>query len=74
MISLNYFDFGDFVDGIHPIELAIKGITDTASPDSYHCPFRSPEFTSGFKWGSCCSIFSFMCSVLRHMNPSKNRG
>ena len=74
MISLNYFDFGDFVDGIHPIELAIMGIPDRASPDSYQCLFRSPEFTSCFKCGSCCSIFSFMCSVLRHMNPSKNRG
>jgi hypothetical protein len=22
------------------------------------------QFTSGFPWGSCCSIFSFLCSVL----------
>ena len=26
-------------------------------------PFRAPEFTPGFQWGSCCLIFSFMCSV-----------
>ena len=24
----------------------------------------APEFTPGFKWGSCCSIFSFPCCVL----------
>ena len=23
-----------------------------------------PEFIPGVKWGSCCSIFSFLCSVL----------
>ena len=25
----------------------------------------APEFTPAFYWGSCCSIFSFMCSVLQ---------
>jgi hypothetical protein len=27
-------------------------------------PFGTPEFTPGFQWGSCCSIFSFLCNVL----------
>ena len=27
-------------------------------------PYRAPEFTPCFEWGSCCSIFSFLCSVL----------
>jgi len=30
----------------------------TANPSGAH------EFTLGFQWGSCCSIFSFLCSVL----------
>jgi hypothetical protein len=25
---------------------------------------RTPEYTTSFKRGSCCSIFSFLCSVL----------
>ena len=28
-------------------------------------PSVAHEFTSGFQWGSCCSIFSFLCSVLQ---------
>ena len=28
-------------------------------------PSRAPEFTPGFLWGSCCSIFSFLCNVLQ---------
>jgi hypothetical protein len=24
-------------------------------------PSVTPEFTPGFMWGSCCSIFSFLC-------------
>ena len=27
-------------------------------------PSGAPEFAFGFSWGSCCSIFSFLCSVL----------
>jgi hypothetical protein len=27
-------------------------------------PSRAPEFTPGFLWGSCCSIFIFLCCVL----------
>ena len=25
---------------------------------------ESHELTSGFQWGSCCSIFNLLCSVL----------
>ena len=25
----------------------------------------APEFTHGYKWGSYCSIFSFLCSVFK---------
>ena len=31
----------------------------TANPSGAH------EFTPGIKWGSCCSIFSFLCNVLQ---------
>ena len=27
-------------------------------------PSGAPEFISGFKWGVCCSILSFLCSVM----------
>jgi len=27
-------------------------------------PSGAPEFISIFLWGSCCSIFSLLCSVL----------
>jgi len=27
-------------------------------------PSGTPEITPGFLWGSCCSIASFLCSVL----------
>ena len=31
-------------------------------------PFRStPEFTPGFQWGSCYSIFSFICMFCRSL-------
>ena len=26
-------------------------------------PYRTAESVPGFQWGSCCSIFSFLCSV-----------
>ena len=26
---------------------------------------EAPEFTPGFKWSSCCSIFRFPCIVLQ---------
>ena len=25
---------------------------------------REPEYTPAFKWGSCCPIMRFLCSVL----------
>ena len=38
--------------------------TTSGTGTAYH--FGAPEFIPGFgfKWGSCCSIFSFLCSVL----------
>jgi len=30
-------------------------------------PSRTPEFTPGFRWGSCYSIFSFMCMFCRSL-------
>jgi len=30
----------------------------TAHPSGEH------EFTRGYQWGLCCSIFSFLCGVL----------
>ena len=35
VLSQNNSKFGDFGDGIYPIELEIKGITDTARFASY---------------------------------------
>ena len=35
VLSLNNSRFGDFVDGIYPIELEIKDTTDTDKPVSY---------------------------------------
>ena len=37
------------------------GVTSGAGPAN---PPGAPEFTSGFSWCSCCSIFWFLCSVL----------
>jgi hypothetical protein len=28
-------------------------------------PSGTPDITPEFRWGSCCSIFSFMCNVLK---------
>ena len=30
-------------------------------------PSGAPEFTPGFEWGSCYSIFSFICIICRSM-------
>ena len=30
-------------------------------------PSRAPEFTPGFQWSSCCSIFSFICMFCRSL-------
>ena len=35
--------------------------TDATSLASNAYPSGAPEFTLGFQWGSCYSIFSFMC-------------
>jgi hypothetical protein len=40
----------------NPFELTT--ITGTAYPSG------TPEFKPGFKWGSCCSLFSFICITL----------
>ena len=39
----------------------------TAAPSGAGTAFSSgvPEFTRGFQWGSCYSIFSFLCIVLQ---------
>ena len=34
----------------------------TSGTDTSHLS-GAPEFTPGFQWGSCCSIFRFLCSV-----------
>jgi hypothetical protein len=38
---------------------------DTTSEAGTAYPSRAHEFTPGFKWGSCYSIFSFMCKFCR---------
>ena len=36
--------------------------------NSANClPFPAPEFTPGFEWGSCYSIFSFICMFCRSL-------
>ena len=32
---------------------------------SFGLMLKAPEFTPGFKWDSCCSIFNFLCNVCR---------
>ena len=31
------------------------------------CPFGAPGFSPGFQWGSCYSIFSFICMFCRSL-------
>ena len=38
--------------------------TGVTSGGGIDIPSRAPEFTPGYLWGSCCSIFSFLCNVL----------
>jgi hypothetical protein len=42
--------------------VSLKGNTTgvTSGTDTSY-PFGAPEFTPGFKWGLCCSNFSFLC-------------
>ena len=42
---------------------SIKTSATTGTGTAHHS--TAPEFTPGFYWGSCCSIFSFLCSVLQ---------
>jgi len=39
-------------------------ITDATRGAGTVYPSEAPEFTPDFYWGSCCSIFSFLCIVL----------
>ena len=41
-------------------------LTVLKPPQFCGCPTSgAPEFTPGLQWGSCYSIFSFMCNVLQ---------
>ena len=42
----------------------MKYMTGVTSGAGTAIPFGAPEFTIGFNKGSCCSIFSLLCSVL----------
>jgi hypothetical protein len=48
--------------GIH--ELFFKYTWSSGAVTAY--PSRAPEFTAGFKWGSCYLIFRFMCMFLEN--------
>ena len=39
--------------------------TDITSGSGTAYPSGAPEFTPGFQWGSCCSMFRFLCRVLQ---------
>ena len=41
------------------------GILTSGAGTAY--PSRPPKFTPGFQWGSCYSIFSFMCMFCRSL-------
>ena len=41
--------------------------TDATSGAGIANPSGAPEFTPGFEWGSCYSIFSFMCMFCRSL-------
>ena len=51
----SFMDYHGFVTRI-----SRRGATSVAGT-AYH---SGPEFTPGFKWGLCYSIFSFMCNFL----------
>ena len=42
-----------------------NNLTGATSGSTSADPSGAPEFIPGFQWGSCYSIFSFMCSVLQ---------
>ena len=41
-----------------------RSTTAATSGEGTVFPSGAPERNSGILWGLCCSIFSFMCSVL----------
>ena len=43
-------------------QINTTGVTSGAGPAF---PSREPEFTPGFQWGSCYSIFRFICMFCR---------
>ena len=51
------------VDRIYLIDLELKDTTDTWT--TYNS--GSSEFTPAFQWGSCYSIFSFICMFCRSL-------
>ena len=42
----------------------MNNTTGVTSGKEINYPSEAPDFTSGFLWGSCCWIVSFLCSVL----------
>jgi hypothetical protein len=47
----------------------VTNTTGVTSGAETACLSKATEFTPFFLWGSCCSIFIFLCSVLY---PQKN--
>ena len=45
----------------------IRCFTDVTSGTGTAYPSGTPEFTPSFQWGSCYSIFSFLCMFCRSM-------
>ena len=41
-----------------------SNMTGTISGVGNDYPSKAPEFNHGFQWGSCRSVFCFLCSVL----------
>ena len=53
--------------GIQRIEMNLQwsfNIAPHTSGEETADPSGAPEFTPALEWGSCYSIFSFMCNVL----------
>jgi hypothetical protein len=55
----------------HQVYLNVKlnffNATGATSGGGNAYPSREPEFTPGFQWSSCYSIFSFMCMFCRSL-------
>jgi hypothetical protein len=57
--------FYQIVVTLHLSWLITRLLTRVTRPVSLgHYPSVAHELTPGFWWGSCCSIFSFLCNVL----------